>query len=40
MNGYQTIGLTVVLILFFAVWLIFCISRAEQDVNEDQDEQL
>ena len=36
MNGYQTIGLTTIIILFVAVWFAFCISRADKDNNDEQ----
>jgi heme/copper-type cytochrome/quinol oxidase subunit 2 len=40
MNGYQITGVTTIILLFVAVWFIFCIRRAERESNEDQDEQL
>ena len=36
MNGYQTTGLTTIIILFVAVWFVFCISRADKDNNDEQ----
>ena len=38
MNGYQITAITTIILLFIAVWFIFCIKNAEKESNEDNDE--